>query len=82
MRASPAKPGVVASIGTLYPSLSRLRERGLISAFQKESGPGPVRKYYRLTGAGQRELASFREQWGPFVQAVTEIVGGAGDDRR
>lgn len=76
-----AKPGVIASIGTLYPILSRLRGRGLISAFEKESGAGPVRKYYRPTEAGQRELASFREQWEPFVRAVTEIVGGAGDDR-
>ena len=35
-----ATPGVLASIGTLSPILSRLRGRGLISAFEKESGPG------------------------------------------
>lgn len=71
-----AKPGIIASIGTLYPILSRLRERGLIAAFEKDSGVGPVRKYYRLTDAGEQELESFREQWAPFVRTVTEIVGG------
>ena len=74
-----AEPGVIASIGTLYPILSRLRERGLISAFEQESGTGPVRKYYSLTDAGERELENFRQQWTPFVRAVTEMVGGFGD---
>ena len=74
-----AEPGVIASIGTLYPILTRLRERGLIVAFEQESGAGPVRKYYRLTPAGDRELESFREQWAPFVRAVTDIVEGVGD---
>jgi len=75
-----AQPGLIASIGTLYPILSRLRERGLITAFEQDTGPGPVRKYYRLTDAGERELNGFREQWMPFVTAVTEMVGEVGDD--
>ncbi|QEV99707.1 PadR family transcriptional regulator [Microbacterium caowuchunii] len=75
-----SKPGLIASIGTLYPILSRLRERGLIASFEQDTGSGPVRKYYRLTGQGESELERFREQWGPFVAAVTEIVGEVGDD--
>ncbi|WP_127477016.1 PadR family transcriptional regulator [Microbacterium sulfonylureivorans] len=77
-----ARPGLIASIGTLYPILSRLRERGFITAFEQESGAGPVRKYYRLTGQGELELQGFRQQWGPFVAAVTEIVEGVGDDEQ
>ena len=79
LAAALAKPGVIASIGTLYPILTRLRERGLIVAFEQESGAGPVRKYYRLTPTGDRELESFRQQWAPFVRAVTDIVEGVGD---
>ncbi|MEJ1155426.1 PadR family transcriptional regulator [Microbacterium marmarense] len=75
------RPGLIASIGTLYPILSRLRKRGLITAFEKESGTGPVRKYYQLTPAGEHELKAFREQWGPFVEAVTEMVGANSDGK-
>lgn len=75
-----AKPGLIASIGTLYPILARLRERGLITAFEQDTGAGPVRKYYRLTRAGENELEGFRQQWKPFAQAVTVMVEGADGD--
>ena len=66
--------GLIASIGTLYPVMSRLRERGVIVAFERSSDTGPVRKYYRLTDAGHAELSEFREQWGPFTAAVARMV--------
>jgi PadR family transcriptional regulator PadR len=68
--------GLIASIGTLYPILGRLRERGVIAAFEQPSATGPVRKYYRLTPEGERELAVFREQWRPFARAVERMVEG------
>lgn len=67
--------GLIASIGTLYPLLGRLREGGLVSTFDRPSESGPVRKYYRLTGAGTDRLAQFRAQWEPFARTVTGIVG-------
>ncbi|UTX54150.1 PadR family transcriptional regulator [Leucobacter aridicollis] len=81
--------GLIASIGTLYPLLGRLRDRGLIVTFeQQDNGEpdptpdagvatpsgGPTRKYYRLTQEGESHLAAFRTQWGPFTQNVTEIL--------
>ena len=68
--------GLIASIGTLYPVLSRLRAQGLVTTYDEQSGAGPVRKYYRLTDAGTQQLDSFRTQWGPFARTVTELVGG------
>ena len=68
------QPGLIASIGTLYPVLSRMRARGLIVAFEQASDAGPARKYYRLSPAGQRELAEFRRQWGTFTDAVSAMV--------
>ena len=68
--------GLIASIGTLYPILGRLRDRGLIAVFEQSSSSGPVRKYYELTRAGELELAAFREQWGPFTRAVERMVEG------
>ena len=67
--------GLIASIGTLYPILGRLRERGVIAVFEQPSGTGPVRKYYRLTDAGAAQLERFRAQWAPFARVVTGLVG-------
>lgn len=67
--------GMIASIGTLYPMLSRLRAQGLVSSYDEASDAGPVRKYYRLTPAGIEQLDSFRKQWGPFTATVQTLVG-------
>lgn len=66
--------GMIASIGTLYPVLTRLRERGLITAFDQPSGSGPVRKYYRLTADGTAELARFRANWPTFARTVQDLI--------
>lgn len=66
--------GMIASIGTLYPVLSRLRSRGLVSSYDRASDAGPSRKYYRVTDAGMRQLDSFRQHWGPFTRTVSDII--------
>lgn len=72
--------GLIASIGTLYPLLTRLRDRSFIEAFVHHNtddtvSSGPPRKYYRLTKSGDAHLAQFRKQWGPFTANVTALVG-------
>jgi len=66
--------GLIASIGTLYPVLSRMRTKGLIEAFTEQGETGPVRKYYRLTVAGTRELEMFNAEWPDFVSAVARLT--------
>ncbi len=66
--------GLIASIGTLYPLLSRLREQGAVIAFERASDSGPVRKYYRLTPAGEAELSAFRTHWASFTSTVGDLV--------
>ncbi|WP_395244240.1 PadR family transcriptional regulator [Agromyces sp. MMS24-K17] len=66
---------LVASVGTLYPLLARLRGRGLVETFARDSDAGPTRKYYRLTPAGERELAAFRDQWAAFSDTVDDLLG-------
>lgn len=68
--------GLIASIGTLYPLLGRLRDNGWVSTFDQPSESGPVRRYYRLTDAGTVQLAQFRSQWTPFSRIVTDFIGG------
>lgn len=48
--------------GMLYPVLHRLEAEGLIEASWRNAG-GRKRKYYALTDAGQRALASERAAW-------------------
>jgi PadR family transcriptional regulator PadR len=69
------RAGLIASIGTLYPLLGRLRDNGWVSTFDLPSESGPVRKYYRLTEVGIEQLERFRMQWSPFARVVTGIVG-------
>ncbi|WP_435746899.1 PadR family transcriptional regulator [Microbacterium sp. PMB16] len=69
------RAGLIASIGTLYPLLGRLRDNGWVSTFDLPSESGPVRKYYRLTDVGTEQLERFRVQWTPFARVVTGIVG-------
>lgn len=56
--AHPAKKQI--SVGTLYPALSRLEKRGLITLRHEErqrgDRSGARRKYYRITIAGSRAL--------------------------
>ncbi|WP_010204350.1 PadR family transcriptional regulator [Salinibacterium sp. PAMC 21357] len=66
---------LIASIGTLYPMLSRLRTQGLVTSYDEASASGPVRKYYRLTPQGSSQLETFRLQWEPFAATVFTFVG-------
>jgi PadR family transcriptional regulator PadR len=69
-----AKGRIIASEGTLYPLLARLRRNGLVQTSWRESTAGPPRRYYRLTRDGELALASFKEQWRFFRDAVDEIL--------
>lgn len=65
---------IIASEGTLYPLLARLRRNGLVETSWQESNSGPPRRYYRLTREGELALASFTKQWRVFRDAVDEIL--------
>lgn len=60
--------------GTLYPALLRLEKQGLITASWQPSTSGPARKYFEITDAGRSALASHREEWASFSQAVGGIM--------
>jgi DNA-binding PadR family transcriptional regulator len=44
--------------GTLYAALDRLRNDGLIEVDREEIVQSRLRRYYRLTGAGEQSLAA------------------------
>ena len=73
--------GLVTSEGTIYPLLSRLRRDGLVTTTWRESEAGPPRRYYRLTGDGQRALDAFVRDWTRFRDAVDALLAGITDGR-
>ncbi len=63
--------------GTIYPLMRRMQSDGLVETYLVESSSGPPRKYYRLTEAGKRSLATQTQAWRAFSSAVENIVGEA-----
>jgi len=63
-------------IGSLYPILCRLEEKGLITCRWVEKSGERRRRFYRLTHAGRAMLATQRNVWHDFITAVNQILGG------
>jgi PadR family transcriptional regulator, regulatory protein PadR len=61
--------------GSLYPAINRLRKRGWITASWE---PMPDRnreaKYYRLTPAGKKRLASEHSKWRQLARAIGRVM--------
>ena len=64
--------------GSLYPALQRLLQRGWITAQWKTSPNGRRAKYYRLTPAGRKQLASATSRWQRFVEAMGRVLAPEG----
>jgi len=72
--------------GTVYPTLSRMDERGYLRSRweereQADAERRPRRRYYRLTPSGEqaldaaiRQLAGLADELGPATDAATEAV--------
>ena len=61
-------------VGSLYPILCRLEDRGLIAGRWVERAGERRRRYYRLTPAGRKFLAAQRGTWDEFVLAIKRIT--------
>lgn len=60
--------------GSLYPALHRLEEQGWISSEWGASENNRRAKFYKLTAAGRKQLASEMELWELFSGAVALIL--------
>lgn len=56
--------------GSLYPALHRLEQKGWLAAEWRRSDTGREAKFYTLTRAGRKQLASEKEQWERLSTAV------------
>jgi len=60
--------------GSLYPALHRLEGRGLLLAEWRASDDNRRAKYYKLTPAGKKVLATERADWERFMAAVQLVM--------
>ena len=60
--------------GSLYPALHRLEERGWIAAYWGLSDTNRKAKFYKLTAAGKKQLASEESRWSELVNAVGRVL--------
>ena len=64
------------ALPTLYPTLLRLENRGLIKGRWVEKAGERDRCFYRLMPEGRRALAAHRETWKAYVNAVNAVLEG------
>jgi len=60
--------------GSLYPALHRLVKRGWIKSERGLSENNRKAKYYTLTKAGRRQLASEATDWARLSEAITRVM--------
>jgi transcriptional regulator len=63
--------------GSLYPALHRLEKQGLIDSDWNLTENKQRAKYYRLTAAGKKHLATERSRWQQLVGAIANILDPA-----
>jgi transcriptional regulator len=61
-------------VASLYTTLYRLEQQGLISGRWVEKAGQRRRRFYRLTRAGRERLAAHRRSWREFVTAIDGVV--------
>ncbi len=61
--------------GSLYPSLHRLENQGMLKADWHDTPSGREAKFYRITAKGRRHLDSQIAEWKELSQAVALALG-------
>jgi transcriptional regulator len=61
-------------VASLYPTLYRLEEKGLIEGRWVEKAGQRRRRYYRITPAGRKVLASQRSLFESFFAALNRVA--------
>ena len=60
--------------GSLFPALHRKEEEGWLESHWGESENNRRAKYYKLTGAGRRQLEAETKRWGRIALAITRTL--------
>ena len=62
--------------GTMYPILHSLESEGMVESYWDEGTSKRKRKYYQITGKGQKLLKEKRKEWAVYSSTVNKVIGG------
>jgi PadR family transcriptional regulator PadR len=64
------------NMGTLYPALMRLEQRGLVKGTWGTTDTNRKARFYALTAAGRRQLAKEKEAWDQMAGIIQMLLHG------
>src|SRR5580765_1664042 len=65
------------NMGTLYPGLMRLEQRGFVRAEWKVTDNNRKARFYTITAAGRRQLTMEKTEWARMVSIMTALLRDA-----
>jgi PadR family transcriptional regulator PadR len=66
------------NMGTLYPGLMRLEQRGLVRGKWALTANNRRARFYEVTAAGRRQLAAEQAEWDRMVSIMHTLLHGQG----
>ena len=69
-----SKGALQLNMGTLYPGLMRLEQRGLLRGKWGVTDTNRRARFYAITPAGRRELAAERDQWDRMASIMHALL--------
>ena len=69
-----SKGALQLNMGTLYPGLMRLEQRGLVRAEWGVTGNNRKARFYTITPAGRRQLASEKAEWQRMIAIMHTLL--------
>lgn len=64
------------NMGTLYPALMRLEQRGLVTGSWGTTDTNRKARFYALTAAGRRQLAKEKKAWDQMAGIIHTVLHG------
>src|SRR6267142_101701 len=64
------------NMGTLYPALMRLEQRGLLRGNWRSTETNRKARFYALTAAGRRQLTRERRAWDRMASIIHALLHG------
>ena len=71
-----SKGALRLNMGTLYPALMRLEQRGLIRGSWGTTDTNRKARFYALTAAGRRQLSSEKAAWDRMAAIMQTLLRG------
>ena len=71
-----SKGALQLNMGTLYPALMRLEQRGLLRGDWGQTDNNRRARFYALTAAGKRRLESEKAEWDRMTAIMRTVLDG------